>query len=285
MVNRARLSWKMNEKIGIYGIRNTLTSYIYIGKSVSVNKRITVHKNNLASKRHFNQHLQSSYNKHGEQSFEFLVLENCEQSDLATKEQCWIDFYSCTGVYNKILDVKNYNFTEHIRNKISRSNSTLFGERNGFYGKHHTSETRRKLSLQRKGKNLGEENPNYGNKQPLNVRLEMALNNCHTKLTTENVLIITELLRQGLNHDEIAKQFNISRSVITRTSNGTRWTNITGGAIFPVEYQNGVRRFTDQHRQKIGRGRLGKKHSAESKIKISKARLALLDKKRRTSCL
>ncbi len=36
------------------------------------------------------------------------------------------------------------------------------GERNNFYGKHHTEETKKKISEAKKGKGAGEDNPFYG---------------------------------------------------------------------------------------------------------------------------
>ena len=49
--------------------------------------------------------------------------------------------------------------TEETKQKISES---LKGEKNGFYGKHHTEETRQKISKANKGKLKGENNPMYG---------------------------------------------------------------------------------------------------------------------------
>ena len=45
---------------------------------------------------------------------------------------------------------------EH-KDKISKANT---GENNGFYGKHHTEETRQKMSEAKKGKYVGENSPN-----------------------------------------------------------------------------------------------------------------------------
>ena len=36
------------------------------------------------------------------------------------------------------------------------------GEKNPFYGRHHTEETKKKLSEANKGKQLGKDNPFYG---------------------------------------------------------------------------------------------------------------------------
>ena len=46
-------------------------------------------------------------------------------------------------------------------NNIGKHNHTK--ENNPFYGKHHSEETKKKLSDSRKGKGIGKYNHNYGN--------------------------------------------------------------------------------------------------------------------------
>lgn len=93
----------------------------------------------------------------------------------------------------------------------------------------------------------------------------MRLNSSITKLNVEKVKEIVELLKKGLTHNSIAKQFNISRTVVTRISNGTRWTNVTGGPVIPVEYKDGKRVFSEIHCQRIGESR----KNAWDKLKLS----------------
>ena len=121
------------------------------------------------------------------------------------------------------------------------------------------------MSVWKKQHYVGEDNPNYGKQQPLSVRLKMVENNPGTKLTKDDVLEIVDLLRAGVSHAEIAEMKNVSRTVITRISNGTRWQNVTGGPVVPVVYKNGVRQFTQNHRNKIGKSHVGMKYKMKEK--------------------
>ena len=58
----------------------------------------------------------------------------------------------------------------------------------------------------------------------------------------------------------VNSRFIRSRSVVTRISNGTRWANITGGAVIPVSYKDGVRVFSDSHKERIGKSHRGMKY-------------------------
>ena len=51
------------EKIcGIYCITNTSNNKIYIGQSIDIEKRFAGHQRDLSKNKHFNPHLQRSYN-------------------------------------------------------------------------------------------------------------------------------------------------------------------------------------------------------------------------------
>jgi hypothetical protein len=50
-------------------------------------------------------------------------------------------------------------------------------------------------------------------------------NNTHSKLTNENVSDIRKLLKQGIYHKDIAKQFNVSRRCITDINVGNTWNH------------------------------------------------------------
>lgn len=49
-----------------------------------------------------------------------------------------------------------------IRQRIKENHADCSGEKNSFYGKKHTDETKQKISNSRKGKCVGKENPFYG---------------------------------------------------------------------------------------------------------------------------
>lgn len=87
--------------IGIYKIENILNNKVYIGQSVDIEKRWSVHKAELKNNYHHNTHLQSAWNKYGEESFEFSIVEECNADQLNQCEIYWIDdFDSYENGYN-----------------------------------------------------------------------------------------------------------------------------------------------------------------------------------------
>lgn len=79
---------------GIYVIRNIINNKIYIGSSSNLIKRIRIHKSKLKSNKHHSAILQNSYNKYGEESFEYEIVEYVmDNSMLGDREQVWIDFF------------------------------------------------------------------------------------------------------------------------------------------------------------------------------------------------
>src|SRR5699024_41019 len=73
-----------------------------------------------------NDHLQNSYNKHGEGSFKFDVLEKCRKEDLHKREIYYIKKYnSVEGGYNLTYGGEGtlgYKFTEEQKERIGNSN-------------------------------------------------------------------------------------------------------------------------------------------------------------------
>lgn len=76
---------------GIYYIRNILNDKKYIGQTIDFDRRKHEHFQSLRNNTHVNDHLQNSFNKYGEQNFEFKIL--CETKDLNTWEQFFIDAF------------------------------------------------------------------------------------------------------------------------------------------------------------------------------------------------
>lgn len=61
-------------KSGIYHIKNTVSNGIYFGRSIDVPDRLSHHRQQLRRGIHVNKRLQHSWNKHGEQAFEFKMV-------------------------------------------------------------------------------------------------------------------------------------------------------------------------------------------------------------------
>lgn len=76
---------------GIYKLNNKVSNNFYIGSSFNIIDRWRGHKCLLRKNKHENQILQNSWNKHGENAFEFIVLETCTKDIILKREQFYID--------------------------------------------------------------------------------------------------------------------------------------------------------------------------------------------------
>lgn len=77
---------------GIYAIINCANGKVYVGSAVDIKRRWIRHVHRLRLGTHTNPILQSAWNKYGESSFDFLILE--EVSDrlwLMVREQLWLN--------------------------------------------------------------------------------------------------------------------------------------------------------------------------------------------------
>ena len=60
----------------IYCITNKITGYTYIGQSLNVSSRWGTHRWSLTKGDHHCQHLQRSWNKYGQENFDWFIIEN-----------------------------------------------------------------------------------------------------------------------------------------------------------------------------------------------------------------
>jgi group I intron endonuclease len=119
-----------SNETGVYKIINLINNKIYIGSSTNekggFKDRINTHIRLLNRNTHPNKHLQSAWNKYGEDNFEFKVIEVVKGKEkIIEREQYYID--SC-GV---------------IDNKIGYNKSPIANSQLGFK---HSNETKKKMS-------------------------------------------------------------------------------------------------------------------------------------------
>jgi group I intron endonuclease len=76
---------------GVYQIKCLSSNKIYIGSAVNIHNRRQHHRMFLRRGKHQNAYLQSAWDKYGENSFEFSVLEFTERSNRLEAEQVWLD--------------------------------------------------------------------------------------------------------------------------------------------------------------------------------------------------
>lgn len=106
---------------GIYKITNQTNDKVYIGKSVDMFTRWRHHERELQRGKHCNVHLQKSWNKYGENTFKFEVVEVCDEKLLKDREMYWM------GVFNSLKPEWGYNIADesketkdkHLNNKNS----------------------------------------------------------------------------------------------------------------------------------------------------------------------
>ena len=153
---------------GIYSIKNTINNKIYVGQSVNLESRFTDHKSALRNNRHFNKHLQDSWNKYGEESFEFNIIEECEDQNLDEREQFYIAKYDSMNPlfgYNRNSGGStNKQLSEELKKHLSSvlmghyvSPETIEKLRISHIGKHLSEVAKHKVSIASKGRTPSEE--------------------------------------------------------------------------------------------------------------------------------
>lgn len=208
---------------GIYQILNKLNNKVYVGSSTDIKKRWRDHKWYLKNNNHHNSHLQSAWNKYGENSFEFLVLIECNIGELLIKE---LEFISQFNSFNNKLGY-NVNDPEHK-----------------FLGKKHSKETKQKLSEQKIGnKNpmfgkCGNKHHNYDKVVSDETRNKISSskmgcagmkgeNNPVSKLKEIDVINIRKLYGEGkLSQLKIAKLYDVSQTAINKIIARKTWSHI-----------------------------------------------------------
>lgn len=167
--------------VGIYLIENTLNNKKYIGSSNNIDGRIYRHKRMLINNSHFNKHLQSSWNKHGEKNFVFSVLERgISEDELLNRESFWFDYYDIfedekgynilsiakrhKGRRLKLTDEHRKNISKGLNGFYENNSSSKKGKKYPDINVELSQETRNKISNSLKKYYQENDNPSKGRK-------------------------------------------------------------------------------------------------------------------------
>jgi group I intron endonuclease len=134
----------MTCKYVIYKIQSKIKpERIYIGSATIVERRWKLHLFQLRKGIHHSRKLQNHYNKYGESDLQFSILLGCEKEELIDKEQFFIDSLNpYFNICQLVGSTRGIKLSEDTRKKMSISRQK---EKNPFFGKHHSEETKAKF--------------------------------------------------------------------------------------------------------------------------------------------
>src|SRR6266581_8950197 len=98
---------------GIYRITCIVTGKFYIGSAINLCKRKNIHLHALRRNTHENPKLQNAWNKYGEPTFTFEVLEMVLPMSLTAREQYWFEKL-------KPFDKKGFNLDRGAGSSLGR---------------------------------------------------------------------------------------------------------------------------------------------------------------------
>lgn len=211
---------KKSDTTGVYAIFNNTNEKIYVGSSRKIQKRFAKEHLPLLNKgKHYNCHLQNAWNKYGEDTFDFRVIEECEEGQLVEREGHWIEHY-------KSWDRQfGYNLNRYVEGRAVPSEETKL-KRAIAHWKHEIpyEEAREKtIELFKNGvsKN-GIANQLGIDRMTVYSFLEKVGLHKNTgrgtvvKLTKDKKDLAVELINQGKNYDEIQEATEVSRTQLHR---------------------------------------------------------------------
>lgn len=193
---------------GIYKIVNLVNGKMYIGSAVNFKRRKSQHMAKLRHNKHHNIYLQRAFNKYGEKSFIFEIIDTVShRSELKYREDYWIGKYNFDEeLYNIAIStfapMLGRPLTEEHKRKISEANK---GENHPQYGKPLAENIRKKISNTLKGNrlsketrdkiskaNAGKNHPMYGKKHTKKARNKMSKSHTDVKLSDTHKIAISK---------------------------------------------------------------------------------------------
>lgn len=222
---------KILEKTGVYIIKNKINNKIYVGSASSTRKyyegfkrRFYKHKYELKNNKHRNSYLQNSWNKYGEDNFEFLIIAFCPPEYCIKLEQYFID--SLKPEYNFCPTAgsnKGVKFTEEHKRKISEANKgkiVTWGDKIAFANrKENNPEKCKLLSIAAKNRKISPEGLQAN-------RTKRRLHKSIAKLTDEQAREIKVKLKEGVKCTILAKEYNVNSGTISAIKHNRTFKDI-----------------------------------------------------------
>ncbi|MBK9181407.1 MAG: GIY-YIG nuclease family protein [Acidimicrobiales bacterium] len=224
----------MSKARGVYAIVNEATGKAYIGSAVDVRRRWQAHRRHLRRGSHPNRYLQASWDRHGEPSFRFELVELVSAAaSLVEREQAWLDAlrpFDRDNGYNlspTAYSILGYRFTPEQRENVATS----------CRGKPKSAEHRARLwanrevdeSHREQMRLLGESGRGVPKSAEHRRKIGAAhagSKNTQAKLTEEAVTEIRRRLAEGETGRSLARTFGVHESIVSEIKTGRRWRHV-----------------------------------------------------------
>ena len=246
---------------GIYRIRNILDDKRYIGSTGNLEEAWGHRQWALRNNRFYNIHLQRAWNKYGEDSFVFEVIEEIGGNNevLIAHEQIYLNEGFKLGILYNIAQkagggnlgpevnqkrskaIRGRKLTQEHKNNISegkkgekrsqeyRDNLSKmnYAEGNPFYGECHTEETKQKMSEIRKGWYRTHKHPRKGEHTTEKTRrkLSVAMAKPYPAFYNEKT---NEYIPPGRNLSKICREHGLRQDVMWLVSKGITYQTKAG---------------------------------------------------------
>lgn len=225
----------------IYIIENKINDKKYIGQTIqNLEERFSRHKNLKDG-----YYLHNAMNKYGVENFIIRSI-----MDICSRDEKQLE---------KFLNEQEINYISHFNTFLGEGyNMTAGGD--GFLGRKHTEETKKKISESGKGKKHTEE-----------TKIRLREINIGKTLTEEHKKKIGKANKGKIITDEHKER-------LSKINIGKKHTEETKYKM--SESHKGINKgkiLTEEHKQKLSESHKGKKLSEETKEKMSKSRMKKID--------
>lgn len=143
----------MESLTGIYQVRNLTTNQCYVGQSVNIRVRWQNHLSALRAGRHDNVYLQRSFDKYGEDVFEFSVITLCSEELLTDIEQWYLDAWQ---------PAFNLTLVAGVPPRFSGEEHPLYGTTNPEHAARMRTDWNPMKDPEQRARMSGEGNPMFG---------------------------------------------------------------------------------------------------------------------------